>query len=161
MSNIRDIIKKVLNENHQEKINDILDKINLVGFENLSDYEKSLLGKLSKDEYKYNSIDEEVIDWLDKRYGKFIVDEFTEKSFGRFTNKGFNFLNDDLDLMMKLVVHVDDRRDNILYVHYSIFSELKKEFNLDDDQEEQILKMWLNKTYPNFNFNHVKISQLF
>jgi hypothetical protein len=161
MSNIRDIIKKVLNENHQEKINAILDKINLVGFENLSDYEKSLLGKLSKDEYKYNSIDEEVIDWLDKRYGKFIVDEFTEKSFGRFTNKGFNFLNDDLDLMMKLVVHVDDRRDNILYVHYSIFSELKKEFNLDDDQEEQILKMWLNKTYPNFNFNHVKISQLF
>jgi hypothetical protein len=158
---MKNLIRKVLKESNQEKINDVLDKINLVGYENLSDYEKSLLTRLSKDEYKYNSIEEEVIDWLDKHYGKFIVDEFTEKSFRVFTNKGFNFFNEDLELMMKLVTQVDNRKDNTLYVDHSIFSDLSKEFNLDDEQEEEILKTWLNITYPTINFNNVKFSQLF
>ncbi len=158
---MENLIRKVLKESNQEKINDVLDKINLVGYDNLSHYEKSLLTRLSKDEYKYNSIEEEVIDWLDKHYGKFIVDEFTEKSFRVFTNKGFNFFNEDLELMMKLVTQVDNRKDNTLYVDYSIFSDLSKEFNLDDEQEEEILKTWLNITYPTINFNNVKFSQLF
>jgi hypothetical protein len=158
---MKNLIRKILKESNQEKINDVLDKINLVGYENLSDYEKSLLTRLSKDEYKYNSIEEEVIDWLDKHYGKFIVDEFTEKSFRVFTNKGFNFFNEDLELMMKLVTQVDNRKDNTLYVDHSIFSDLSKEFNLDDEQEEEILKTWLNITYPTINFNNVKFSQLF
>jgi len=158
---MKNLIRKILKESNQEKINDVLDKINLVGYENLSDYEKSLLTRLSKDEYKYNSIEEEVIDWLDKHYGKFIVDEFTEKSFRVFTNKGFNFFNEDLELMMKLVTQVDNRKDNTLYVDYSIFSDLSEEFNLDDEQEEEILKTWLNITYPTINFNNVKFSQLF
>jgi len=158
---MKNLIRKILKESNQEKINDVLDKINLVGYENLSDYEKSLLTRLSKNEYKYNSIEEEVIDWLDKHYGKFIVDEFTEKSFRVFTNKGFNFFNEDLELMMKLVTQVDNRKDNTLYVDHSIFSDLSKEFNLDDEQEEEILKTWLNITYPTINFNNVKFSQLF
>lgn len=158
---MRSLIKKILKETKQEFINDILDKINKVGYEGLTNYEKSLLDKLSTDKYNFSSIEDEVIDWLNNYYGEFIVDDFVEKSFGRFLNKGFNFISNEMELMMKLVTKVNDRIDNTLYVNHDIYVELNKNFDLTQEEEVEILKKWLNQTYPNFDFDSYNFRLLF
>lgn len=150
-----------MKESGQGSIDKILDKINLVGYENLSNYEKSLLDRYSNDDYNYGSIEEEVVDWLNKTYGQFIVDEFIEKSFGRFINKGFNFLSNDLMLMMKLVTKVGDRIENNLYVNHEIYNDFGKNFDLTEDEEMNILKQWLSKNHPEFDFDSYNFRLLF
>jgi hypothetical protein len=150
---MKSLIRKILREGNQDIINQILDKINLVGYDNLSDYEKSLLGNVS--------YGDDVIQFLNDKYGEFAVDKFTEKTYGgKFIEKGYNFLNDDLDLMMKLVLTVNGEKRNVLYISNDIISSLG-EFKLSGEEMDDLLIKWLNKTYPQFKFDLFKIRQLF
>ncbi len=158
---MKELIRKILKESNEEMINKILDKINDIGYDNLSPYEKSLLGKLSAGDNEFVSVEDDVMNFLTKTYGEFIYEDFVEKTYGgRFTEKGYIFLNDDLELMMKLVLTVNGEIRNVLYIKTDIIHSLDQ-FDLTDDEMNQSIIEWLNKTYPQFNFNQFKIRLLF
>lgn len=158
---MKNIIRRILREHNQEIIDRILDKINDVGYENLSDYEKSLLGKLSSGDSKFTSIEDDAIDLLKATYGKFNYEGFVEKTYGgRFTEKGYVFSNDDLELMMKLVISVNGGIRNTLYISTEIISTMDK-FDFSDKELNDVIIKWLNETYPKFDFNKFKIRLLF
>ena len=93
-------------------------------------------------------------------YGEFTVEEYTAKTFGsRFIEKGYVFLNDDMDLMMKLVETVNGDKRNVLYISNDMITSLK-DFSLGDNLTP-LLVTWLNDTYPQFNFNAIDIRLLF
>jgi len=153
-------MKIIITESQYELLNDLLDKINQVGYDNLTKYEKSVLGSLSSGDNKFDSIEKDVIEFLNNEYGEFIVEEYTEKTFGgRFIEKGYVFLNDDMDLMMKLVETVNGDKRNVLYISNDMITSLK-DFSLGDNLTP-LLVTWLNDTYPQFNFNTIDIRLLF
>ena len=157
---MKNLIKKILVENNQRLIDDLLDKINLVGYDNLTKYEKSVLGSLSSGDNKFDSIEKDVIEFLNTEYGEFTVEVYTAKTFGsRFIEKGYVFLNDDMDLMMKLVETVNGDKRNVLYISNDMITSLK-DFSLGDNLTP-LLVTWLNDTYPQFNFNTIDIRLLF
>ena len=73
---IIDIVRDILIE--QKTIDLILDKINKVGFDNLTNFEKEILSKATE----HSEIENDTIKWLDSNYLDLYLFEEKRSSFG-------------------------------------------------------------------------------
>ena len=115
---IRDILKESLSE--QKTIDSILDKINKVGIDNITNFEKEILSKATE----YSEIENDTKKWLDSNYSDLHLFGEKRKSFGR--DKEFLvFLNDDMEMIFEY-----DKSNKTLYVsHEDIVKNLGEHFN--------------------------------
>jgi hypothetical protein len=147
MNIIRDFIRTILLENQQE-IDRILDKINNVGYNDLTVYEKDVLNKSSAG--KFSSIDNDAIAWLNKFFGNLKSEKMTRNSFGREIEE-IVFFDDNMDTVMTLETKSKavgiTRKSNVIYIDYIIWQKLQEYFGLEENQTKEVLKKWLSATY--------------
>ncbi len=127
---IRHILKESLSE--QKTIDTILDKINKVGIDNLTNFEKEILSKATE----YSEIEDDTIKWLDSNYLDLDLFEEKRKSFG-IDKEFILFLNDDMEMIFEY-----DKSNKTLYVsHEDIIKNLGEHFN------KKSFKKWFEINY--------------
>jgi hypothetical protein len=135
------IIRYSLNE--QNAIDTILDKINKVGFDNLTPFEKEILQKSNK----YSSVEDSTIDWLNSNYSNLNVVEEKRVSFGK-VKEYLIFMNDDMEMEFEY-----DKSNKALFIsYYDIRTNVGEFFN------ENSFKKWFKE---NYNIEVLKISDYF
>lgn len=127
---IIDIVRDILIE--QKTIDFILDKINKVGFDNLTNFEKEILSKATE----HSEIENDTIKWLDSNYLDLHLFEEKRSSFG--VDKEFIlFLNNDMDMIFEY-----DKSNKILYVSYEDIIK-----NLGEHFDKKSFKKWFEDNY--------------
>jgi len=154
IKNFKDFSKTKLNEN-TELINTILDKINDTGMDSLTDYEKSVLNNASRGDNKFETMEDDVISFLDKRFGKLLVRKYKRTSFG-FPIVGYYFINEEensrlLDLELYKILDEKTNRVrilNALCVDYRSLKDIKDRYGLYDKDMHYYIKKWfMNSSY--------------
>lgn len=143
-----DFNKSKINEN-TELINSILDKINDTGMDSLTEYEKSVLNGASKGDNKFETMEEDVIAFLEEKFGNLTVKNYKRKSFG-FPILGYYFIDEQensrlLDLVIYKILDEQTnsgRTMNTLYVDYRSLKEIKDKYGLFDKDLDVYIKNW-------------------
>jgi hypothetical protein len=134
MSNLKKIITTTVREclNEQNTVDTILDKINKVGIDKLTSFEREILQKSTQ----YSNIDDSTVNWLNSNYSNLNVFEEKRNSFGR-VKEYLVFMNDDMDMEFEY-----DKSNKKLYISYDdIRNNLGELFN------EKSFKKWFSETY--------------
>ena len=127
---IIDIVRDILIE--QKTIDFILDKINKVGFDNLTNFEKEILSKATE----HSEIENDTIKWLDSNYLDLYLFEEKRSSFG--VDKEFIlFLNNDMEMIFEY-----NKSNKTLYVSYEDIIK-----NLGEHFDKKSFKKWFEDNY--------------
>jgi hypothetical protein len=127
---IIDIVRDILIE--QKTIDVILDKINKVGFDNLTNFEKEILSKATE----HSEIENDTIKWLDSNYLDLYLFEEKRRSFG--VDKEFIlFLNNEMEMIFEY-----NKSNKILYVSYEDIIK-----NLGEHFDKKSFKKWFEDNY--------------
>jgi len=129
--------------NEQNTIDTILDKINKVGIDNLSDFEKNILSTTKE----YNNINGDTVEWLDSNYSNLHIFEEVRKSFGKLKHY-IVFVDDDMEMVFEY-----DKNDKKLYIPYE---DIRK--NLGEYFNERVFIEWFKDKY---NIDVIKIENYF
>ncbi len=127
---IIDIVRDILIE--QKTIDVILDKINKVGFDNLTNFEKEILSKATE----HSEIENDTIKWLDSNYLDLYLFEEKRRSFG--VDKEFIlFLNNEMEMIFEY-----NKSNKTLYVSYEDIIK-----NLGEHFDKKSFKKWFEDNY--------------
>jgi hypothetical protein len=142
---LRRIIKNAVREYlvEQNTIDTILDKINKVGIENLTQFEKDILSTARPKSELY----EDTIEWLDKNYSNLNVVEDKIQSFGG-EKEVIMFFDDEMEQVFEY-----DKYYDILYLSYEDIAK-----NMGEHLDENLFRSWFAK---NYKINPKKISFFF
>jgi hypothetical protein len=144
-------IKSILTEN-SKIVDEILDKINNVGYDNLSNFEKETLKKLSNNQYhdkKHTSIYDNMVDYLNDKYDDISIYE-TENN-----NKDVILI---LDKHAETLVEIYDR---IMYIDHQLYKDLIDEFDINKEDFKTIITKWLENRFNELNVTNKQISFMF
>ena len=123
--------------------------------DSLTDYEKSVLKNASMGDNKFETMEDDIISFLDKRFGKLLVRNYKRKSFG-FPIVGYYFINEDENsrlLDLELYKILDEKTNSIkiinsLCVDYRSLKDIKDRYGLYDKDMRYYIKKWfMNSSY--------------
>lgn len=134
MNNLKQKIKNSIRQylNEQNSIDVILDKINQLGIDSLTSFEKEVLSKSKLG----SNIENDTIIWLNSNYSNLHTIEEKRKSFGKI-KKYLVFLNDDMEMVFDY-----DVSEKKLYISYD---DIRK--NLGEYFNVHIFKSWFKENY--------------
>lgn len=127
----------------KNSIDNILDKINKVGYKNLTSFDKEIL---SKSETSSN-IEDDIIKWLNSNYSNLNIFEEKRMSFGK-VKEFIIFLDDDMEMQFEY-----DKTYKTLYISYD---DIVK--NLGENFNEKEFKKWFKN---NYDIDVIKINNYF
>lgn len=145
MKHIKTSFIEYINENIE--VDKILDKISKRGIDNITDYEKSILDRHSKGEYKFRDKDEELRDYFDKEFSLLHTEPYEEKGLGDKIKSGFHFVDKNAETYFTFEEMVGQRMSNTLFIDEQIFNNIQKRFDVSMDELKEVLVPWLDKRY--------------